>query len=64
MCNLLDVHSFLRFLDQYQKVNDIDQENGEMSAHQANYSITHVWIDKQFIYYNLQCDSFSKQDTW
>jgi hypothetical protein len=45
-------------------VNDIDQENRETSVHQANYTVTHVWINKRFIYYNLQCDSFSKQDTW
>jgi hypothetical protein len=24
------------------KVNDIDQENGETSVHQANYTFTHV----------------------
>jgi hypothetical protein len=46
------------------KVNNIDQENRETSVHQANYTFTHVWINKHFRYYNLQCDSFSKQDTY
>jgi hypothetical protein len=45
-------------------VSNIDQKNGETRVGQANYKFTCMWINKHFIYYSLQCDSFSKQDTW
>jgi hypothetical protein len=32
-------------------MNDIDQENGETSVHQENYTFRHVGIDKQFTYF-------------
>jgi hypothetical protein len=46
------------------KVYNADQENGKRVYIKAYYTFTRVWINKYFIYYNLQCDSFSKQDTW